>query len=86
MAEPPASGCAMRGAGAVLESFETVAFGVLLLLDEEESDWAVALTVNPARSTDATIHRRRACLLCLQRRDGDLVRKGTIRIRRSHGV
>jgi hypothetical protein len=84
MADPPASGWAMRGTGMVLMSLVTVDPLLVLLLDE--SFCATADTVMAVTREVAT-QRENACR---RRRDNgqynDLGRKGTIGIRRSHKV
>jgi hypothetical protein len=80
MAEPPASGCATRGAGFDGASFEGVSEE--LLLPEEIGCCAFAETADTLRKNQAARHRRTV----VYRWDDDLVKKYTIEIRRSHEV
>jgi hypothetical protein len=78
MAEPPASGCATRGAGFDATSFEGVSE---LLLLEELGLWALA-GIDTPRKNEPARHREKSAV---DRRD-DLAGKDTIRIRRSREV
>jgi hypothetical protein len=77
MAEPPASGWAIRGAG-FAASLEGVS-GVLLLLPEEIGFWAFTGTGKELKRDEAARHRRSV----RGRRVDDLVIKDTIGFRRS---
>ena len=78
MAEPPASGCATRGADFDGTSFEGVSE---LLLLEELGRCALAGKIDAERNSEAR-HREKSAG---DRRD-DLAGEDTIRIRRSHEV
>jgi hypothetical protein len=79
IAEPPASGWAIRGAGFFGASGEGVS-GVLLL--EELGCCAFVEAADALRRSRAARHRKSAGY----RREDDLVRKDTIGVRRSHEV
>jgi hypothetical protein len=76
MAEPPASGCAIRGAGFDGASFEGVSE---LLLLEELGCCALAWKTDAPRKNGAARHRETSAG---ERKDG-LAGEDTIRIRRS---
>jgi hypothetical protein len=80
MAEPPASGCATRGAGFDGASFEGVSEE--LLLPEEIGCCAFAAPADALRKNEAARHRKSA----EYRWKDDLVKEDTIGIRRSHAV
>jgi hypothetical protein len=79
MAEPPASGCATRGAVFEGASFEIVS-GVLLL--EELGCCAWAGKTDALRNNEAARHREKSAGY----RKDDLAGEDTIRIRRSREV
>jgi hypothetical protein len=79
MAEPPASGCAIRGAGFDGASFEGVSE---LLLLEELDCCALAGKTDAQRKNEAVRHREKSAV----GRKDDLAGEDTIGIRRSHEV
>jgi len=81
MAEPPASGCATRGAGFDSASFEDLSVSEELLL-EELGCWALARMTDALRNSEAARHRENSAGY---RRD-DLAGEDTIGIRRSREV
>ena len=76
MAEPPASGCAIRAAGFDGVSFEGVSEELLL---EELGCCALARLADALRNSEAARHREKSAW----HRKDDLVGEDTIRIRRS---
>ena len=81
MAEPPASGCAMRGAGFDGASFEDLSVSEELLL-EELGCWALARMTDALRNSEAARHRENSA----GHRKDDLAGEDTIGIRRSRKV
>ena len=81
MAEPPASGCAMRGAGFDGVFFEVVSVSEELLL-EELGCCALARMTDALRNSEAPRHRENSAGY----RTYDLAGEDTIRIRRSREV
>jgi hypothetical protein len=79
MAEPPASGCATRGAGFDGASFEGVSEELLL---EELGSCALAGMTDALRNSEAARHRENSA----GHRKDDLAGEDTIRIRRSREV
>lgn len=82
MADPPASGCAIRGAG-LAASLEALSGLLLLLLEELGCCCAVAGTADAARNNEAARHSER--IAGCQGKD-DFAGKDTIGFRRSHKV
>ena len=79
MAEPPASGCAIRGAGFDGASFDGVSEMLLL---EELGCCALAGMTDALRNNEAARHREESAGY----RKDDLAGEDTIRIRRSRKV
>jgi hypothetical protein len=80
MAEPPASGCAIRGADFAGFSFEGVSEELLLL--EELDCCALAGRTDAVRSNETARHIEKSAGY----RENGLMGEDTIRIRRSHKV